>query len=220
MKLKLAKTLLSIKPSPTHYLFTLLILSVLVSIFILPLAQIWSANGHEVFEKREYWRAFTTTFIHADMNHLVMNAVFFTGLTLLYTTYFGWMFYPVATFLSGGIINMLVLSFYPPQVSLVGISGVIYFMAALWLTFYIMVEKRISLGRRLINSVAIGLIFLFPQTVEKNVSYSAHAIGFVLGIPTGISYYLVNKTKIRSYDVWVEVPEDEEIVEFEDENLS
>ncbi len=225
MKLKLVKTLLSRKPGHPHFLFSLFSLMSLVVLFelnhfnIFPLSKLWSASGSQVFEQGQYWRAFTTTFIHADFNHLTMNTAFFTGLTLLFSTYFGWMFYPIATIVAGGLINLVVLSFYPPQVSLVGISGVIYFMAALWLTFYVLVEKQISLGRRLINSVGLALIFLFPQTIEPQVSYGAHAVGFALGIPTGISYYLVNRVKIKSYEVWIELPE-EPLLDFENEENS
>ena len=179
-----------------------------------PFSDLVSANGNQVFEKKEYWRLFTTTLVHADLNHLALNSIAFTILALLLNTYFGALVFPALSFLIGGVINVIALKFYPGYVTLVGISGVIYFMAAFWMTLYVSIEKRISIGRRLINTTAMCLIFLFPQggILEERVSYSSHAIGFGLGLSLGAIYYLFNKERFDAKEVWVEIwpdPQDE-----------
>ena len=69
MQLQLTKTLLSKKLSPQSKLVGLFSYLVLLLVFILD-NQNLSANGYLVFEKGEYWKAFTTTLMHADFVHL------------------------------------------------------------------------------------------------------------------------------------------------------
>jgi len=204
MERKLIKTYLSRRPSKESLITGVLGLFTLLLFFSFN-RNTFSANGFLVFEKNEYWRAFTTTLLHADLTHLSHNAFFFTGLAALLHSYFGFWVFPVLSLLVGGVINLITLSFYPPQIHLVGISGVIYFMASFWLTLYLLIEKRQKLSVRIIHAVAISLIFFFPETIQPQVSYLAHAMGFVLGIPVGMIYYFLNQKKIRSEDQWMEI---------------
>lgn len=204
MSLILKKTMLTEKISTESKLLGLTSLLVLVALFGVP-DEALHANGQMVFGEGKYWRAFTTTFIHADYKHLAHNSVFFTGLAILLNNYFGNMVFPLMSLLMGGVINLIVLKFYPPQVFLVGISGVVYFMAAFWLTQYLLIERTIKFGSRLIIAVGLILIFLAPEAVLKEeVSYLAHAVGFLLGIPMALIFYYLNRTQILHYDRWVE----------------
>lgn len=204
MELKLQKTFLSKKPSRESTVVAFASLFLLLLFFTFN-QDTFSANGYQVFQKKEYWRAFTTTLLHADLEHLAHNAFFFTGLAALLHNYFGLWVFPVLSLFVGGLINILCLYFYPPQVVLVGISGVIYFMASFWLVLYLFIEKRQSLKVRLLHAVAVSLIFLFPEAFHPQTSYLAHGLGFLLGLPVGMVYFLWNRQKILSKEEWVEV---------------
>lgn len=206
MDRKLIKTYLSKRPSKESLITGVLGLFTLLLFFSFN-RDSFTANGYLVFGKKEYWRAFTTTLLHADLTHLSHNAFFFTGLAALLHTYFGFWVFPVLSLIVGGIINLITLSFYPPHVHLVGISGVIYFMASFWLTLYLLIERRQKLTIRIIHAVAISLIFFFPETIKPQVSYLAHGMGYVLGIPVGIFYYYINQRRIREKDQWLELEE-------------
>ncbi|HXH75774.1 MAG TPA: rhomboid family intramembrane serine protease [Bacteriovoracaceae bacterium] len=206
MAYKLEKTFLSNKLRPGAMFVALLSFLTLLLIFSL-FPQGFEASGESVFHKKEYWRIFSSALLHADLNHLSHNAFFFTGLALLLNGYFGLMVFPVLSFLAGGIINLITLYFYPPEVQLVGISGVVYFMAAFWLTSFILIERRQPIIKRYIYATGMALIFLFPETFQPHTSYLAHATGFFLGIPAAGLYFLMNKQKIRNAEVWVEKPE-------------
>lgn len=210
MKLKLTKTFLSSKPSQNSFLVGIIALGSL-AMFFGANQESFSANGFLVYEKKEYWRAFTTTLLHADLNHLAANAFFFSGLSTLLHHYFGIWVFPVLSFLVGGLINLIALKIYPPAVHLVGVSGVVYFMASFWLTLYVLIEKRQKLMVRFMHACAVSLIFLFPQVFEAKVSYLAHGLGFIFGVPLAITYYLLFKIKIHSKDQW------EEIIHYNDE---
>jgi rhomboid protease GluP len=210
MEKKLTKTFLSKIPSAHSLMVAALSLMVLLLFFSMD-HQKFSANGFLVYKKQEYWRAFTTTLIHADLNHLARNAFFFTGLSALLHSYFGFWVFPILSLFLGGPINLIALKVYPPEIHLVGISGVIYFMAAFWLTLYILIERRQKLRVRFIHATAISLFFFFPEAYQARVSYLAHGLGFIFGVPLGLSYYFLNRQKIRAQDKWIEIfPENDE----------
>jgi rhomboid protease GluP len=207
MDLKLNKTYLS-RPHTTGSLFMSVIALSLMVIFFGFDSKNFYANGYLVFEKKEYWRLFTTTLLHADLDHLAHNSFYLLGLSYLLHSYFGFWVFPVLSVLIGGLINLVTLSFYPPMVHLVGVSGVIYFMASFWLTLYLLIERRQKLRSRIIYAFGVSLILLFPQVFYPEVSYLSHGTGFVLGIVTGAIYFAINFKKIRDYEEWVEVKKD------------
>ena len=214
MGAQLIRTHLSEKPRKQSLEASLLGLAALMLVFVIDrqdlfgLSRLLSANAAQVFQHHEYWRLFTTTFIHADLGHLSSNAVFFTGLAFLLHGYYGGWAFPVASFLAGGVINLLTLLAYPPEVTLVGASGVVYFMASFWLTLYLFIDRRHSVSRRLMNATAFSLILLVPDAAKQEVSYLAHAIGFGLGIPVGGFFFLIQRSKFRGREVWKEVEPD------------
>ena len=204
MERRLQKTFLSRKTSPESLIIAVLGLAVLFLFFTFDQKTL-SANGLLIFEKKEYWRAFTTTLLHADLNHLAHNAFFFTGLAALLHNYFGFWVFPVLSLIAGALINIICLYFYPPGVSLVGVSGVIYFMASFWLVLYLFVEKRQTLKVRILHAMAVSLIFFFPEAFQPQTSYLAHGVGFALGLPMGAMYYYWHRKRIIAQEVWVEV---------------
>ena len=214
MQLQLTKTLLSKKLSPQSKLVGLVSYLVLLLVFILD-NQNLSANGYLVFEKGEYWKAFTTTLMHADFVHLGHNTLFFLAFSVLLNSYFGFWIFTVLSFVVGGIINLIALKIYDPQIYLVGISGVIYFMAAFWMTMFVGLERQMSLYRRIMITTGVSLILFFPEVFVKNVSYLAHGLGFGMGIILGIIYFKLMREKLRSNELWIEkAPENHELEEY------
>jgi rhomboid protease GluP len=214
MKAKLTRTLLSMKPENGSALTSLLSLFVLSVIFVLyqendfGFADHLTANAVLVFGHHQYWRLFTAPLLHADLEHLTSNALFFAGLAYLLNGYFGFWIFPLTSFLIGGLINLIVLQVYSPEVFVLGASGIVYFMATFWLTLYFGIERGISKIRRLMNTTAFVTVLLIPEAFQERVSYLSHAVGFGLGIIVGILYFFARRKKIRSYEIW-ELPEPE-----------
>lgn len=214
MQLQLTKTLLSKKPSPQSVLLGLVSYLVLLLIFIWD-NQALSANGYQVYEKGEYWKAFTSQLMHGDFTHLGHNTLFFVAFSVLLNSYFGFWVYPILSLIAGTLINLIALKFYPPHVFLVGISGVIYFMASFWMTMFVTLERHMSLYRRLMTTTGVSLILFFPEVFEKNVSYLAHGLGFGMGILFGVMYFFMKRSELRSHEVWVEKkPENTELEDY------
>lgn len=113
--------------------------------------------------------------------------------------------FPLVSFIMGGVINLLTLAYYPKETYLVGISGVIYFMASFWMTNYVLIERKMKLSKRLIIATGISLALFCPDIMhlDEKVSYLSHALGFILGIPTAFLWFKAHKTLVRNQEVWV-----------------
>ena len=156
-----------------------------------------TASPAQVFGQHQYWRLFSTIFVHADLQHLASNLLFFGGLAFLLNGYFGYWAFPVLSLLAGGLTNLIALFTYPESVTLVGASGVVYFMAAFWLTLYFFIERRRTVVRRINECLALTLVLLMPSTFEPHVSYRTHGIGYLMGVVFGVVYFLRNRQNIR-----------------------
>jgi rhomboid protease GluP len=165
------------------------------------LEDLMPASDSEVFTQHQYWRAWSSLFAHADWGHLMSNSLLFIPLSYLLMSYFSPLLFPILGLLVGGLTNLLVLQTMPPDSSLIGISGVVYWMGATWLTLFILIDTRKTLRRRFALALFISLLLFVPEKYEPNVSYMSHFLGYVSGIICGGAYYLWNRKKIIAAEV-------------------
>lgn len=156
---------------------------------------IWSSHD-TVYIKHEFWRLITAIFTHADSVHLISNLPLLILFGWFLFEYFGFYMFPVMSLLIGILTNMVTLYFYADSTRLLGASGMIYGMVALWLVLYIHRDTDHSLMMRLFRATGFALIMLFPETYNPSTSYLAHASGFVIGIITGL--FVLPFTRVRT----------------------
>jgi rhomboid protease GluP len=174
------------------------------------LLPVLAATPEGVLQHREYWRLLTAVAVHVDVMHAFSNAIFLALFSYLLFGYFGVWIFPALSVAMACVINYLSLLTYPPGVQLVGASGMIYWMAAWWLTMYLLVERRVSVGTRILRAVCLAALVLLPSTFEPNVSYRTHAIGFGLGVVSALVYFRSKRKSIRAAEVVeLEAPLDE-----------
>jgi rhomboid protease GluP len=161
------------------------------------LASCCPANPEQVIEQHQYWRLFTSIFVHADLKHLLSNAIGLGVLSFLLYGYFGYKIYPCLILGVGAVVTLIAVMTYPPHTNLVGASGVIFLMAGFWLTLYVCLERRYSIGKRLVRAFGFFLIVLGPTTYSPQISYRTHAIGFGAGVLVAVVYFLANKDRFR-----------------------
>lgn len=146
-----------------------------------------TASYQDVFLHGEYWKLWTSLWVHADAGHLLSNLWLFAVFAYLLRGFWGAAVFPFLSFsLLGGLTTALTVIHYGAGPHLLGASGMIYGMIGLWLVTYCKYEINYKLGTRIFRAIGFVLIMLFPTTITKNVSYSAHAIGFALGIVLGL----------------------------------
>ena len=209
-------TLISRKPAENSGLVAAA--SAMVVLFVTVL--VWSDSPDQfrllaavpsrVLDQQEYWRLFSALAVHSDWMHLFSNLPFVVFFSYLLYGYFGFGVYPVGVVVLSGVTNYLSLLTYSPQVHLVGASGMTYLMAGFWLTAYILVERSLSMKKRVLRSLSVALILLLPTTLQPDVSYRTHAIGLVLGIIAAAVFFQRHKRRIRAAEV-LEIEEDDEV---------
>src|SRR5690348_9298475 len=106
------KTYLSLKP-PRRGLASMLLFVSLMLLFTQAQWQNWGgsrellfAQEEDIFERQEYWRAWTAVVVHADLKHLLSNATLIVPFGYFIASYFSaWMF-PFLSFLLAGLVNL------------------------------------------------------------------------------------------------------------------
>jgi hypothetical protein len=74
-------------------------------------------------------------------------------------------------------------------------------MAGFWLSMYLLVERSVGRGKRVLRVVCLALLVLLPSTFQANVSYRTHAIGLGLGVVSALVYFQRNRESIRAAEV-------------------
>ncbi len=166
------------------------------------------ATNRAVFAEGQYWRAWTALFAHSDLGHFFSNAFLFLPLTYLLTSYYGYLFFPAAGFLFGGLTNLIVLKTLPLDTSLLGISGVVYWMGAAWLTLFAIIDRRSSARKRVAVAVALAVMLFVPETYKPEVSHLSHFVGFVFGALSAAAYYQFHRAAIEADEVREVILED------------
>ncbi len=146
-------------------------------------------SGAAVFSHHEYWRVVTALFTHRDIVHLLSNALMFFVFGWVLKAYFGYLAFPTASLLIGIVTNIITVALYDPDIMLIGASGMTYGMAALWIVLYIRFDQERRVPVRIFRAAGFALVMLLPSTIEPDVSYLAHAVGFVTGILSGIALF-------------------------------
>lgn len=154
------------------------------------------ATRAAVFERGEFWRTLTTLFAHADLAHILGNAFLFLPFSYFLSGFFGFGFFPLFGFFCGALVNAIVLLTMPPEASLIGVSGVLYWMGAAWLTLYLRIERHEPARRRWGKVIVVTAALFIPQTFEPQVSYLSHLLGFLFGIASGLGYFAIFRRKI------------------------
>ncbi len=178
------------------------------------LSKLIGANPENIFKAKEYWRLFTTLFAHGDIEHLLSNSLMLLFLTYFVSSFYGYFVSIPLSLVMGAFINLCVLYTFKDNTTLVGISGVIYYLWGFWFVLYLFIDETISFARRLVKVLAIFFILLVPTSYSPTTSYLAHYIGFFIGVFTGLMVYPFFRKRLPAYKKW-EYKISEELEEIE-----
>lgn len=156
-------------------------------------ARYMSATPHQLFTDKEYWRAFTTTFAHSDLGHVLSNSLLFVPFAYFLSRHFGLFLFPFLGLVSATLTNVVVLATMPEHTSLVGASGLVYWMGATWLTMFWLLDRRDRPAIRLGKVLMVGGVLFVPEVLRPNVSHMAHYVGLVFGALSALLVYALNR---------------------------
>ncbi len=195
---------LSAKAFVVASLTTILFMGVTLFYWLVPeaIAGLFPAVRSQIFQHGQIWRVFTAMFVHADLEHLLSNMYMLWIFSFFVFGYFGFGIFPVASILLGAAANALAVLTYGPTTELLGASGLVYILGGFWLTLYPLIQRQYSVVNRTVRALGIALIIFAPSSFVPTTSYITHAIGFTLGVALGIFYFMKNKNKVRSYEIY------------------
>ena len=201
-------TWLSLKPHPLSAFvsalctFTLALISLIYWKDIFN-AQSWMpASGKAIFENHEFWRAWSSLFIHSDEAHLFSNSFLFFILGTFLAGHFGYFIFPILALFVGGLVNLFVIAGMPAEIKLIGASGIVFWMGGTWLILYFFLDRQRSLYQRAIRSIGVGLLLFVPaEAFNPSISYMSHWVGFLAGVISGALYFLIFRHKFRAAEV-------------------
>lgn len=143
------------------------------------------------FDQGKWWQSITALFMHADIVHLLSNGwllVLFGWILKDFGTSFA---FPVLSLAVGIVTNIATVLTMPAHHRLLGASGMVYGMVAMWIVFYMFYSESPQKDKWM-GSIAFLLIVMFPDTFNPQVSYAAHGIGFGVGLVAGLGYCALN----------------------------
>lgn len=162
-------------------------------------SQWMTSSKQDVFYSGQFWRLWTSLFAHGDLAHLVSNSLLFFIFGYFLSGYFGVFVFPFLAILLGGLTNALTVMTYAPDMKLIGISGVVYWMGGMWLVLYLLLDIQRTVLQRSLRSIGVALAVFFPSAAfDPQISYKAHFIGFILGILSGAIYYKTQAAKFKA----------------------
>lgn len=161
-----------------------------------------AANYTAVIKNGEYWRLFTTSFVHGDLKHLLSNSFMLSILIYFVSSFYGPFISIILSFLVAALTNLFVIQIYGGEVYLVGASGVVFYLWGFWMVLYMFLQRHYSLLNRILRMGAVFLILLIPNEYQPHTSYFAHYIGFAIGVFTGGIFFLINRSNLIRFEKW------------------
>ena len=138
----------------------------------------------------EYWRLFSSMFLHSDLLHLFMNMFALLLYGSLVEKFFKRYEYLIIYFLSGFLGNLFTLMLYPPNSLSVGASGAIFGL----LGAAIVLVAR-SNERTVLVLAIIYLVYFLVASFQPGINAWAHLFGLIGGLLFG---YLFNQKRYRT----------------------
>lgn len=185
---------------------TMILAGVLVAISIADaftgalLERVGWARGIDI-QYGQYWRLLTSAFVHASVMHILFNAYGLWVLGVIFERLHGWR--PLVLVFAASAVggSALAMTFYDPNIPLVGASGGVYglFGAVLGVMYVRTGSVRgimqVPMGRQLLVWLGFGVV----MSLMPGISMLGHLGGFVPGAVLGVFYEHRHKRELDIY---------------------
>jgi membrane associated rhomboid family serine protease len=157
---------------------------------LMALHKLGALEPDAIFWNHQYWRLFTSLFLHAGWTHLLFNlfALFVLGPPLeraIGTTRFLFCYLLSGLGSTSGVVALWMAHITEPG-PLVGASGCIMGIVGAWGAFLLLHQHMPMARQRLWNVVMIVAIQIAFDRFTPQVSMSAHLCGLVAGFIVGL----------------------------------
>jgi rhomboid protease GluP len=158
---------------------------------------LWGANFRPVTIEGEWWRLFTSTFLHIGILHLLMNMYALVYIGLLLEPYLGRVRF-LSAYLIAGISGSVASIFWNDLTISAGASGAIFGMYGVFVALLTtkLIEK--SARKSLLISIGVFVFYNLVNGLKGGIDNAAHIGGLLSGLIIGYSFYpsLIKPDKI------------------------
>ncbi len=158
---------------------------------------LWGANFRPVTIEGEWWRLFTSTFLHIGIFHLLMNMYALVYIGLLLEPYLGKARF-LSAYLIAGISGSVASIFWNDLTISAGASGAIFGMYGVFIALLTtkLIEK--SARKSLLISIGVFVFYNLANGLKGGIDNAAHIGGLLSGLVVGYSFYpsLIKPDKI------------------------
>ena len=149
---------------------------------------LWGANFRPATIDGEWWRLFTSTFIHIGIFHLLMNMYALVYIGLLLEPYLGKSRF-LSAYLIAGISGSVASIFWNELTISAGASGAIFGMYGVFTALLTtrLIEK--SARKSLMISIGVFVFYNLANGLKGGIDNAAHLGGLISGLIIGYSYY-------------------------------
>jgi membrane associated rhomboid family serine protease len=149
---------------------------------------LWGANFRPFIDRGEYWRLFTSTFLHGGLLHLIMNmyAFFFVGIFL--EPILGSKRFAFFYILTGIFASITSICWNDATVS-VGASGAIFGMYGIFLALLLTKIFPKDFKNAFLLSTAIFVGYNLIIGLSGGIDNAAHIGGLITGLIIGLIIY-------------------------------
>lgn len=157
----------------------------------------WGANYGPMTKDGEWWRLFTSTFLHGGLMHLLANmyGLLFVGIFL--EPLLGRTKYLVAYLLTGLLASIASIWWYDATVS-VGASGAIFGLYGVFLAFLLTKIFPPDFAKSFLISTAVFVGFNLLMGLTGGIDNAAHIGGLLSGFVFGIILSPILKRQIEN----------------------
>ncbi|HSO86190.1 MAG TPA: rhomboid family intramembrane serine protease [Draconibacterium sp.] len=158
---------------------------------------LWGANFRPVTIEGEWWRLFTSTFLHIGIFHLLMNMYALVYIGLLLEPYLGRTRF-LSAYLIAGISGSVASIYWNDLTISAGASGAIFGMYGVFVALLTtrLIEK--SARKSLLISIGVFVFYNLANGLKGGIDNAAHIGGLLSGLIIGYSFYpgLIKPDKI------------------------
>jgi rhomboid protease GluP len=182
----------------------------------------WGADFRPLTLDGQWWRLFTSIFLHIGLIHILMNMYALIYIGLLLEPYLGKLRFASA-YLFTGLISSISSIYWHPNTISAGASGAIFGMYGVFLAMLTtnIIDKKTRSA--LFTSIGIFVVFNLMNGANAGIDNAAHIGGLVSGLLIGYAYYpslktpnlkyltvglLLVATTIASFCIYHNIPED------------
>jgi rhomboid protease GluP len=144
------------------------------------------AKDNDAINQGEFYRLFTSTFLHVDVTHIVLNMYSLWALSRTITQIWTGGWFLLIYILSG--IGGSIFSYFGNSNNSIGASGSIFGLAGALISYSLLSKNSGFLNELLIIiGINLAIPFIFPQT---NIDSFGHIGGLVTGAVIGYILFI------------------------------